>query len=117
MRPPHGCAVPQRRFRAPPIDQNGSAQVRLFDLDGTVDLGRRKSFQGVTRGTAQALTQSMDAIKCSVCKKEYSHTEFDALPMPKGGGLQKTETEEGAPAVLILRNCSCGSTLAREVVL
>ncbi len=37
-----------------------------------------------------------------------------ALPKPLKGDKQETETEDGKPAFLILRNCVCGSTLAIE---
>lgn len=57
-----------------------------------------------------------ERITCG-CGLRFNATQFAALPSPPNGERQETETEDGRPAVLILRNCKCGSTIGREVAL
>lgn len=49
---------------------------------------------------------------CTCCGRAYPRADWEALPLL---GLQPTETEEGRPANLVLKNCACGSTIAVEV--
>jgi len=71
-------------------------------------------------------------IHCA-CRLSYSREEFDALPLPNSGrdrmdvpaattdcdcgagpGAADARQCEGHPFVLVMRNCSCGSTICRK---
>lgn len=47
------------------------------------------------------------------CGRSYTWDEYFALPAPLRGSQQPTTDDSGAPIFLELRNCHCGSTMAR----
>ena len=51
---------------------------------------------------------------CS-CGENYTRGDYLGLPPPANGSVQPTEDEDGRPFHLELRNCLCGSTMARRL--
>lgn len=51
---------------------------------------------------------------CRCCGAIHTWKQYLELEPPRGGSQQETTDDNGAPAFLELRNCACGSTLARE---
>ncbi len=51
---------------------------------------------------------------CRCCGAIYAWKQFLELPPPRGGSRQEITDDNGAPGFLELRNCPCGSTLARK---
>lgn len=47
------------------------------------------------------------------CARAYTWAEYMALAPPLKGSQQESEDDSGAPIFLELRNCHCGSTMAR----
>jgi len=56
----------------------------------------------------------------TVCKANFDHDALKADPtawrLLKLVGRQPTTDDDGKPMTLELRNCPCGSTLAKEIV-
>lgn len=67
--------------------------------------------------TSQALQNQVIAprlmvAKCNTCGTSYTQARWGGLELK---GQQKVEADEEGPAqTLELRNCTCGSTLAKE---
>lgn len=51
---------------------------------------------------------------CRCCGAIHTWKQYLELPAPRGGSKQETTDEQGRPDFLELRNCACGSTLARK---
>lgn len=51
---------------------------------------------------------------CRCCGAILTWKQYLELPAPRGGSKQETTDEQGRPDFLELRNCACGSTLARK---
>jgi hypothetical protein len=47
------------------------------------------------------------------CGRSHTWAQYLELPAPLNGSQQETEDDEGRPMFLELRNCACGSTMAR----
>lgn len=51
---------------------------------------------------------------CRCCGAIFTWKAFLELQPPRGGSRQETFDDQGRPDFLELRNCHCGSTLARK---